>query len=53
MGKKPLTMRFDEELWKRAEQAAVQTRRSTTEYIEYATEQQIKRDIEAGNIVIK
>jgi hypothetical protein len=53
MGKKSVTMRFDEDLLKKAEQAGVQTRRSTTGYIEYATEQQIKRDIEAGNIKIK
>ena len=43
-------MRFDEDLWKNAEQASIQTRRSTTEYIEYAVQEQLKRDQASGAI---
>jgi hypothetical protein len=52
MSKINKSMRFDENLWKLAEQAGIQTRRTTTEYIEHAVEQQIRRDKEAGNIKI-
>jgi len=52
MGKTHKTMRFDEDLWRHAEQAARQTRRSTTEYIEYALQEQLKRDMQAGQVKI-
>lgn len=47
------TMRFDEDLWNDAAIAAKQTRQSTTAYIEMATEEKIKRDLEEKKIIIK
>jgi len=44
MGKKPTTMKFDEDLWKQATVAAKKARQSTTAYIEKATEEKLKRD---------
>lgn len=53
MGKISKTMRFDDELWKRAQSAAKQVRQSATAYIETATEEKIKKDQKEGKIVIK
>jgi len=42
--KTPKTMKFDVALWKAATKAAKRERRSTTAYIELATEEKLRRE---------
>jgi hypothetical protein len=52
MAKINKSMRFDEDTWNLAEQAGKQTNRSTTEYVEWSVNQQVKRDVEDGLVNI-
>ena len=53
MAKVNKTMRFDEDLWSKAGQAAKQVRQSTTAYIETATDEKLKKDLKEGKITLK
>jgi hypothetical protein len=51
--KKRINIRFDEDLWEKVKKAGVQTKRSATGYLEYAADEQIKRDLQEKKINLK
>ncbi|MBN2436272.1 MAG: hypothetical protein JXK07_13495 [Spirochaetes bacterium] len=51
--KKRINLRFDEDLWKKVQKAGLQTKRSATGYLEFAAEEQLKKDQQEKKINLK